>query len=160
MCVENEKVLVNSLLKELNSIFKWNLDTAPTSLRELDKPSEHLLQAPVNHTDAVIIGGSNDKQLHEAMSNLGMRVNGFTSGGWTLSRAAVDLLLPILEEQLACLPETVPVVLYLLDNSCFRAINENGDLVAITRPEEDGMFHVLGDLAVTPSETLYRISKD
>jgi hypothetical protein len=33
MCVENEKVLVNGLLKELNIIFKWNLDTDPTSHR-------------------------------------------------------------------------------------------------------------------------------
>jgi hypothetical protein len=83
-----------------------------------------------------------------------MRVNGLTSGGWTLSRAAVDSLLPILEEQLACLPDSVPIILYLLDNSCFRAINENGDLIAITRSEEDGLFHVLGDLAVTPFSLL------
>jgi uncharacterized membrane protein YgcG len=160
MCVENEKVLVNGLLKELNSIFKWNLDTDPTSLRELDKPSDHLLQAPVNHTDAVIIGGSNGKRLHEAMSDFGMRVNGLTSGGWTLSRAAVDSLLPILEEQLAFLPESVPVVLYLLDNSCFRAINENGDLVAITRSEDDGLFHVLGDLADTPFSLLRNLLQE
>jgi hypothetical protein len=150
MCVENEKVLVNGLLKELNIIFKWNLDTEPTSLRELGKISEHLLQAPVNHTDAVVIGGSNGKRLHEALCDLGMRVNALTSRGWTLSHAAVDSLLPILEDQLACLPDSVPVILYLLDNSCFRAINENGDLIAITRSEEDGLFHMLGDLAVTP----------
>jgi hypothetical protein len=66
----------------------------------------------------------------------------------------VESLLHILEEQLACLPESVPVVLYLLDNSCLKAINENGDLVAITRSEEDGLFHVLGDLAVTPYSLL------
>ncbi len=66
----------------------------------------------------------------------------------------MDSLLPILEEQLACLPDSVPVVLYLLDNSCFKAINENGNLVAITRLEEDGLFHVLGDLAVTPYSLL------
>ncbi len=83
-----------------------------------------------------------------------MRVNALTSGGWTLSRAAVDSLLPILEDQLACLPDSVPVILYLLDNSCFKAINENGDLIAITRSEEDGLFHVLGDLAVTPFSLL------
>jgi hypothetical protein len=154
MCVENKKVLVNGLLKELNIIFKWNLDTDPTSLRELGKPSDHLLQAPVNHTDAVVIGGSNGKRLHEALCDLGMRVNALTSGGWTLSRAAVDSLLPILEDQLACLPDSVPVILYLLDNSCFKAINENGDLIAITRSEEDGLFHVLGDLAVTPFSLL------
>jgi len=31
MCVENEKVLVNGLLKEFNIILKWNLDTDPNS---------------------------------------------------------------------------------------------------------------------------------
>jgi hypothetical protein len=154
MCVENEKVLVNGLLKEFNIIFKWNLDTDPTSLRELDISSELQQQAPVNHTDALIIGGSNGKRLHEALGDLGMRVNALTSGGWTLSRAAVDSLLPILEEQLAFLPESVPVILYLLDNSCFKAINEDGDLVAITRSEVDGLFHVVGDLAVTPFSLL------
>jgi hypothetical protein len=154
MCVENEKVLVNGLLKELNIIFKWNLDTDPTSLRELGKTSEHLLQAPVNHTDAVVMGGSNGKRLHEALCDLRTRVNALTSGGWTLSCAAVDSLLQILEDQLACLPDSVPVILYLLDNSCFKAINENGDLNAITRSEEDGLFHVLGDLAVTPFSLL------
>jgi hypothetical protein len=88
------------------------------------------------------------------LCDLGLRVNALTSGGWTLSRAAVDSLLPILEDQLACLPDSVPVIFYLLDNSCFRAINENGDLIAITRSEEDGLFHVLGDLAVTPFSLL------
>jgi hypothetical protein len=39
-----------------------------------------------------------------------MRVNGLTSGGWTLSSGAVDSLIPILTEHLACLPESVPVV--------------------------------------------------
>jgi hypothetical protein len=66
----------------------------------------------------------------------------------------VESLLHILEGQLACLPESVPVVLYLLDNSCLKAINENGDLVTITRSKEDGLFHVLGDLAVTPYSLL------
>jgi hypothetical protein len=73
--------------------------------------------APVNHTGAVIISGSNGKTLHEALTDLGMSVNGLTSGGWTLSHVAVDSLIPILTEHLACLPESVPIVLYLLDNS-------------------------------------------
>jgi hypothetical protein len=45
----------------------------------------------------------------------------------------VDSLIPILLEHLAYLPEYVPVVLYLLDNSCFKALNETGDLSSITR---------------------------
>ncbi len=98
----------------------------------------------------VIIGGSNAKRLQEAFTDLGKRVIGLTSGGWNLSRAAVDSLIPILLEHLACLPESVPVVLYLLDNSCIKALNENGNLSSITRSQEDRAFYLVGDLVVTP----------
>ncbi len=56
-------------------------------------------------------------------------------------RAAVDSLTPILLEHLAYLPESVPVVLYLLDNRFFKALNENGDLSSITRSQEDRAFY-------------------
>jgi hypothetical protein len=41
------------------------------------------------------------------------------------------------------------MIIFVPYDTISRAINENGDLVAITRSEEDGLFHVLGDLAVT-----------
>jgi hypothetical protein len=67
---------------------------------------------------------------------------------------AVDALLPILVENLSMLPESVPVIIYCLDNSCFKALNKNGDLVSFTRSKKDHLFHVVGDLVVTPYSLL------
>jgi hypothetical protein len=72
------------------------------------------------------------------------------ASGSTISKSAVDALLPILMENLARLPESVPIIIYCLDNSCFKALNKNGDLVSFTRSKKDKLFHVEGDLVVTP----------
>jgi hypothetical protein len=76
------------------------------------------------------------------------------SSGWTISKAAMDALLPILTENLAKLPESVPIILYCLDNSCFKAFNKNGDLVSFTRLKKDQQYHVIGNLVVTPYSLL------
>ncbi len=67
-----------------------------------------------------------------------------------ISKPNVDALLPIMAENLARLPESVPVILYCLDNSCFKALNKNGDLVSFSRSKKDQLYHVMGDLVVTP----------
>jgi hypothetical protein len=77
-------------------------------------------------------------------------VESMKASGWTISKAAVDALLTILAENLARLPESVPVIIYRLDNSFFKALNKNGDLVSFTRSKKDKLFHVEGDLVVTP----------
>jgi hypothetical protein len=102
----------------------------------------------------VIIGGSNAGRLHDAFSNIGKTVKSMDSSGWTISKAAVDALLPILTENLGKLTESVPVILYCLYNSCFKAMNKNGDLVSFTRLKKDQQYHVIGDLVVTPYSLL------
>ena len=72
------KGLVNTILLQLNVVFKWCLDTNPIHLREMVSSPDQHLAAPVNHTDAVIIGGSNAKCLQEAFTALGKRVTGLT----------------------------------------------------------------------------------
>jgi len=47
-------------------------------------------------------------------------------------------------------PATVPVVIWGLDNACFRSLNADGDLSRIVKDKTDNLFHVPGDLAVTP----------
>jgi hypothetical protein len=59
-----------------------------------------------------------------------------------------------LEENLGRLPESVPVILYCLDNSCFKAMNRNGDLLSFTKSKKDHLYHVVGDLVVTPFSLL------
>jgi hypothetical protein len=76
------------------------------------------------------------------------------ASGWCISKPNVDALLPILEENLGRLPESVPVILYCLDNSCFKAMNRNGDLLSFTKSKKDHLYHVVGDLVVTPFSLL------
>jgi hypothetical protein len=103
-----------------------------------------------NSKNAVIIGGSNARRLHDAFYDLGKTVESMDSSSWMISKAAVDALLPVLAENLSKLLESVPVILYCLDNSSFKALNKNGDLVSFTRSKKDQQYHVIGDLVVTP----------
>ncbi len=66
----------------------------------------------------------------------------------------MDALLPILAENLGRLPESVPVILYCLDYSCFKAMNKNGDLLSFTKSKKDHLYHMVGDLVVTPFSLL------
>jgi hypothetical protein len=154
MCPRNEQILVNSLLKELSVIFKWELDVAPLSLRELDGTTAPGPCKAEPRTDPVIIGGSNAGRLHDAFKDLGKTVESLDASGWCISKPNMDALLPILEENLGRLPESVPVILYCLDNSCFKAMNRNGDLLSFTKSKKDHLYHVVGDLVVTPFSLL------
>jgi hypothetical protein len=150
ICPRNEQVIIKALLTNLGTVFKWDLDVSPLSMRGLgDLPVEGPCKA-APRTDAVIIGGSNAGLLHDAFHDLGKTVESMKASGWTISKSAVDALLPILAENLARLPESVPIIIYCLDNSCFKALNKNGDLVSFTRSKKDKLFHVEGDLVVTP----------
>jgi len=135
-------------------VFKWDLDPNPLSLRELGGVVAKGPCKAIPRTDAVIIGGSNTRRLHDAFSDLGKTVESMDSSGWTIGKAAVDALLPILTENLSKLPESIPVILYCLDNSFFKALNKNGHLVAFTCSKKDQQYHVIGDLVVTPFSLL------
>jgi hypothetical protein len=41
------------------------------------------------------------------------------------------------------LDPSVPVILWCLDNSAFKALNQNGDLTSVTRLPKDKKFHVI-----------------
>jgi len=93
----------------------------------------------IPHTEAVIIGGSNAGQLHDRFRDIGKTVESLHASGWTISKAAVDALLPVLAENLGQLPESVPVILHCLDNSCFK----NSDLLSFSRSKKDQLYHVV-----------------
>jgi hypothetical protein len=154
MCPRNEQILVNTLLKELRVVFKWDLDTSTLSLRDLDGNSAAGPYKAAHHTNAVIIGDSNANRLHDAFRDLGKTVESLDASGWTISKPNVDTLLPIMAENLARLPESVPVILYCLDNSCFKALNKNRDLVSFSRSKKDQLYHLVGDLVLTPFSLL------
>jgi hypothetical protein len=108
----------------------------------------------------VIIGGSNARLLSDAFNDLGKEVITLATGGWCVSKENVDGLLPKLRELLDGLDPSVPVIIWCLDNSAFKALNQNGDLTSVTRLPTDKKFHVIGDLTVTPFCLLSNIMKE
>jgi hypothetical protein len=98
--------------------FKWELDTDPDLSRELRT-------LPVN----------------SARSN---RANGLIVGGssrWSISKASVDAMIPVLQARLAVLDAKAPVILWCLDSVAFKALTPEGDLIAVSRSQKDGKFH-------------------
>ena len=84
---------------------------------------------------------------------MGNDIISMVASGWTITKSGVDALIPTLQNLLRDIPESVPIVIYALDNSCLRALNENGDLGIFTKFEVDKLFHVVGDLAVISSHS-------
>jgi hypothetical protein len=64
-------------------------------------------------------------------------------------------MIPVLQARLALLDAKAPVILWCLDSVAFKALTPYGDLVAISRSQKDGKFHVRGELMVTPPGLLH-----
>ncbi len=65
-------------------------------------------------------------------------------------------LTPLLER----VDKSIPIVLRGVDNSCFRGLTTGGDLVKISRDPVDKLFHVNGDLVVTPFSLLKSVIRE
>ena len=63
---------------------------------------------------------------------------------------AVDATVANLGNLLNTIDKSIPIVIWGLDNSCFRAVSAEGDMSRISKNPADKKFHVVGDLAVTP----------
>jgi hypothetical protein len=50
------------------------------------------------------------------------------SGGWKLSKESVAAILPDLKEVIEQIPDTAPVILFCLDNTCFKVATAEGEL--------------------------------
>ena len=146
----SELTLLVPLLTELNATFKWNLDTSPLLSRERSFSKKKSSGSGL--PGAIIIGGSNAVRLHGAMAELDLPAVLLGSGGWTLSAAAVNTLIIKLAEILSATDPSAPIVLYCIDNSSFKAM-QDGELLSITKGA-DNKYHVAGDLAVTPFSLL------
>ncbi len=88
--------------------------------------------------------------MYIAVADLGASLESLSSPIWVLCPKAVDATVANLGGLLPTIDKSIPIVIWGLDNSCFRAINAQGDLSRITKNQADKKFHVVGDLAVTP----------
>jgi len=85
---------------------------------------------------------------------MGVSVETISSAIWTINPTHVDICLNAFTPLLARSDPSIPIVLWGLDNICYRAENEEGNLVRITRDAKDKKFHVIGDLVVAPFSLL------
>ncbi len=71
-----------------------------------------------------------------------------TSSGWSLTPANINIIKGLLEAE--CITKLdFPVVIYAVDNSCSMNMSSDGTISPIKKLE-DGKYHVVGDLAITP----------
>jgi hypothetical protein len=146
MSAESESALYKPLFEGLNVLFKWDIDTTPSISR--DNPSSSQNQ-PARQIPSIMIGGSNANRLREAMGHMGKEVVDITSGGWSLTPANLQTVKCLIQAECDTKPDS-PVIIYGLDNSCFMCLTSAGQLSPITKSAEDNMYHVDGDLAITP----------
>jgi hypothetical protein len=107
-------------------------------------------EQPSNNTEApiIMVGGSNAGRLGVSLDNIGKPTVDVTSSGWSLTPANVNIIKGLLEAECITKPDS-PVVIYAMDNSCFMNMSSDGTISPIKKLE-DGKYHVVGDLAITP----------
>jgi len=148
MSCDSESSLYTPLFEGLNAIYKWNLDTSINVNREIsvvtmDEPTAASTEVPI-----IMVGGSNAGRLGMSLDNIGRPTVDVTSSGWSLTPANVNIIKGLLEAECVTKPDS-PVVIYALDNSCFMNMSADGTISPIKKLE-DGKYHVVGDLAITP----------
>jgi hypothetical protein len=109
----------------------------------MDEPASDTMDAPI-----IMVGGSNAGRLGVSLDNIGRPAVDVTSSGWTLTPTNINIIKGLLEAECITKPDS-PVVIYALDNSCFMNISADGTISPIKKLE-DGKYHVVGDLAITP----------
>ena len=151
----DEKKFVETLIQDLNREFITDLDPNPNLSRSAKRPALYPAVRAGSVEAALIIGGSNARNLAYAASSLGVETYQLVKGGWKVTKENIDKLIPDLKEILSSLPAKTPVVFFCLDNSSFLAASEEGGMVPISKcvPEDDG-YHVPGALVVAPERAM------
>ncbi len=146
----SEKDLVTALLENIASTFKWELDAKPDFSRDSDSRCDVTTNQVRPKADIILLGGSNCQRLHSTFAEMGVSVETISSAIWTINPTALNICLNALTPLLARSDPSIPIVLWGLENICYRSENEEGNLVRITRDPKDKKFHVIGDLVVAP----------
>jgi hypothetical protein len=106
-----QAALLSTLLMELSSKYKLNLDTEPILSRQL--VLSPALPKGTGDTPALFIGGSNADRLANAAANVGIIPDTVTEGGWILNTSSVSTVLPQIEAYCLTLPPEAPVIILL-----------------------------------------------
>jgi hypothetical protein len=148
--LENEeKILVSSIISDICGGLAIDLNPAPTFERGVGQ-----VVVRTEGSCYLVIGSSNAARLHQAMVDRKLVSRLVSLGHWRVLAGTVDNLcqkLPAIIEEYN--PTTV--VLQLLDNSVFYALQEDGSLIPARRLGD--AFHVDGDLVFGDKRTLQKV---
>jgi hypothetical protein len=140
---DDESKIVRTLLNELNEKFCVNLDCQPSLERSVPPP---LTVHSAGRT--VFIGASNMGRIAKAAAEKGHLVVDLTSSGWTPKPGKIEKLCETLEK--LNLTEIDTVVIDPMSNSAYLGTDEDGLPIPAEKSDEDGRYHLLGDLQLAP----------
>jgi hypothetical protein len=149
---EDETQIVRILLTELNEKFCVNLDPQPSFDRSVPPPfTAH------NAGRTVFIGASNMGRIAKAAAKNGHMVVDLTSSGWTPKPGKIEKLCETLEK--LNLTEFDTVVIDPLSNSAYLGTDEYGLPIPDEKSDEDGRYHLYGDLQLAPPSAFKNVLK-
>jgi hypothetical protein len=94
----DEKKFVETLIQDLNREYITDLDPNPNLSRSAKRPALYLAVRAGSVESALIIDGSNARNLAYAASSLGVETYQLVKGGWKISKENIDKLIPDLKE--------------------------------------------------------------
>jgi hypothetical protein len=140
---EEERVIVKTLLTELNEKFWVSLDPNPSLDRSTPpSPTAH------NTGRTVFIGGSNLGRIAKAATENGHMIVDLTVKGWIPKSGKIGKLCETLKK--LNLTEMDTVVLDSMSNTAFLGTDEDSLPIPVEKSEEDGRYHLNGDLQLAP----------
>jgi hypothetical protein len=148
MNVAWESTLLTAFLSSLRSRYDLDLETPHAVDRSIYSKA-----AATGSSAALILGGSNAGKLVDALVAGGTAISSITNPGWSISAASTKVLIPSISEKCAAMEPGAPAILYMLDNSCFKNADIDGEISPISKLQ-DGKHHVVGCLVVTPEVSM------
>jgi hypothetical protein len=140
---EEERAIVGSMLAELNEKFCVGLDPNPS----LDRSTPPSLTVH-NAGRTVFIGGSNLGRIAKAAAENGHMIVDLTVKGWIPKSGNIGKLCEKLKK--LSLTEIDTVVIDSMSNSAFLGTDDDGLPIPAEKSEEDGRYHLSGDIQLAP----------
>jgi hypothetical protein len=140
---EEERIIVGSMLAELNEKFCVGLDPNPS----LDRSILPSLTAH-NAGRTVFIGGSSLGRIAKAAAKNGHMVVDLTVKGWIPKSGNIGKLCETLKK--LNLTEIDTVVIDSMSNTAFLGTDDDGLPIPAEKSEEDGRYHLNGNLQLAP----------
>ena len=147
---EDEKLILTTLIAELENNLALNLDPMPNL-----HPDSTAISQGNNARKFLVVGASNADRTGDALERAGMSVTRAIIPGWRCVKSQVEKMLELVQEKIAGIRGPCTVVIQMYDNSFFLAKPDEGGLIPAVRESEGGKYHVHGESIFIPKELQY-----